>query len=168
MAPKLRFVRQAKDDLSWEMSDKIFDKWEATIHTAAVYRAVGNFILKHRPGKAVELHKPIKGGYNVIYRLEYKDGSSVALRVPQKGGVRFPDEKVRYEVATMRYVAANTTIPVPHVYHYGSADENPTGLGAFIIMDYVDHHQTLSHALNDPSRGVDEYHKLNPDITNEK
>lgn len=42
-----------------------------------------------------------------------------------KQGVKFPDEKVRYEVATMRYVAANTTIPVPEIYHWGTAEENP-------------------------------------------
>ncbi|KIH93607.1 hypothetical protein SPBR_09178 [Sporothrix brasiliensis 5110] len=44
----------------------------------------------------------------------------------------------------MRYVAAKTSIPVPHVYHYGIADENPVGLGPFIIMDYIDHYETLS------------------------
>lgn len=84
------------------------------------------------------------------------------------GVVQFPEEKVKYEVATMRYVAAHTTIPVPHIYHYGSAAENPTGMGSFIILEYVNHDQTLSHALNDPSRGIDEYHQLDPGISDEK
>lgn len=39
----------------------------------------------HVPGEVVELHKPIMGGYNIHYRLEYKDGSSAALRIPCKG-----------------------------------------------------------------------------------
>lgn len=51
------------------------------------------------------------------------------------GIVPFPDEKVRYEAAVMRYIAANTTIPVPHVYHHATAAENPIGIGPFIIMD---------------------------------
>lgn len=84
------------------------------------------------------------------------------------GIVQFPEEKVRYEAATMRYVAAHTTIPVPRVYHYGTAAENPTGLGPFIIMEHIDHDQTLSHALNDPSRGIREGHRLDPNISEEK
>lgn len=84
------------------------------------------------------------------------------------GIVQFPEEKVRYEAATMRYLAAHTTIPVPRVYQYGTAAENPTGLGPFIIMEHIDHDQTLSHALNDPSRGIGERHRLDPDISEEK
>lgn len=80
----------------------------------------------------------------------------------------FPDEKVRYEVATMRYVAAHTTIPVPHVHHYAAAAENPTGLGPYIIMDYIEHHQNMSRALLDPERKIDERPFLNPAISEDK
>ncbi|KIH86432.1 hypothetical protein SPBR_08685 [Sporothrix brasiliensis 5110] len=55
-------------------------------------------------------------------------------------------------VATIRLVKAHTTIPVPHVYHYGMAADNPLGLGPIIIMDYIDHHQNLSRVLMDPAR----------------
>lgn len=68
----------------------------------------------------------------------------------------------------MHYIASNTTIPVPRVYHHGTAAENPTGLGPFMIIEYTDHHQTLSDALNDLRRGVDDYHRLDPDISEEK
>lgn len=85
MSPKPRLILQFKDDLAWERSDDAFANWEATIHNKTTYHAVANFILKHRPGEAAELHKPIMGGYNMLYRLEYKDGSSAALRVPCKG-----------------------------------------------------------------------------------
>lgn len=84
------------------------------------------------------------------------------------GIVQLPQGKVRYEVATMCYVAAHSTIPVPYVYHYGSATENRTEIGPFIIMEYINNDQTLSHALNDPSRGIDEYHKLDYSISDEK
>lgn len=84
MSPKPRFILQSKDDLAWEKSDEAFNKWEANIHNKAMYRAIANFILKYRPGEVEELHKPIMGGYNILYRLEYKDASSVALRVPCK------------------------------------------------------------------------------------
>lgn len=68
----------------------------------------------------------------------------------------------------MRYIAANTTIPVPQVYHYGTAAENPTGLGAFIIMEYIEHHQNMSRALLDPQRAADQRPILDQDISKEK
>lgn len=71
-------------------------------------------------------------------------------------------------MATIRHVAAHTTIPVPHIYHYGTAAENPTGLGPFIIMDYIDHHQNMSRALLDPERAIDERPVLDPDISQDK
>jgi len=68
----------------------------------------------------------------------------------------------------MRYVAANTTIPIPHIYHYGTAADNPLGLGPFIIMDYIEHHQSMSRELLDPERPIHERPILNPDIGEEK
>jgi hypothetical protein len=85
MAPKLRHVSMDKDDLAWEENDNETETWERKIQKADIYRAVGKLILKYRPGDAVELHRPTRGGYNVIYRLEYQDGSSAIMRVPGKG-----------------------------------------------------------------------------------
>lgn len=84
------------------------------------------------------------------------------------GIVKCPDEKVRHEVAMMRYVAEKTTIPVAKVYHYGTAAENPTGLGPFIIMDYTEHERTMSEALNDPVINSSESHVLDPNVSTEK
>ncbi|KPM39113.1 hypothetical protein AK830_g7468 [Neonectria ditissima] len=90
------------------------------------------------------------------------------MRIPCPAVVKFPDEKIRYEVATMQYVAANTTIPVPKIHHWGVAEDNPLRLGPFIIMDYVEHETTLSHALNDPLVDSTGYHSLDPDIDEQK
>ena len=76
-----------KDDLAWEKSDEAIDAWERSLHKADIYRGIANLILKYKPGDAVELHKPIRGGYNAFYRLEYQDGSSAAMRIPC-GGMR--------------------------------------------------------------------------------
>ncbi|KFA55689.1 hypothetical protein S40293_05275 [Stachybotrys chartarum IBT 40293] len=168
MTPKSRYVETDRDDLVWERLDQTTEEWCASLGSREVYRAIGDFILKHRKGEPEMMHPAMKGGYNIAFRMEYKDGSSVVLRVPIKGLVPFPEEKIRYEVATMRYVSANTTIPVPHVYHYGSATENPTGLGPFIIMDYIDHHQNMSRELLDPTRRHDERPMLDPHISEEK
>lgn len=68
----------------------------------------------------------------------------------------------------MRYIAVNTTIPVPKIYHFGTADQNPIGIGPFIIMDYVDHEMTMSDALKDPALEPGESHELDPNISEEK
>ncbi len=75
-----------------------------------------DFIIKHRPGIPVRPHPTIRGGYNAIFRLEYTDGSAI-LRLAIPGIVAFPDEKVRTEVATIRFIEKMTSIPVPHIYH---------------------------------------------------
>ncbi|KAF7538019.1 hypothetical protein G7Z17_g12714 [Cylindrodendrum hubeiense] len=166
--PKFRFLCMWMDDLVWQKLEEDTDQWNESIRTDEVYRAVGNLILKYKPGQPKVIHRAVRGGYNTVYRLEYKDGSSVIMRVPIKGLVRFPEEKMLYEMATMRHVAAHTSIPVPHIYHYGTAAENPTKLGPFFIMEYIEHHQSMAHALVDPERPIDGPAVLNPDIAEEK
>ncbi|KID85054.1 phosphotransferase family protein [Metarhizium guizhouense ARSEF 977] len=168
MDPKLRHVLMEKDDLAWEKGDAEAESWQRSLHNSDIYRGIARLVLKYKPGKAEELHIPIRGGYNIFFRLEYSDGTSAAMRIPSKGIVKFPEEKTKYEVATMRYVAASTTIPVPKIYHYGTAAENPTGLGPFIIMDYIEHDRTLSHALNDPDLEPDDSHVLDANISEQK
>lgn len=85
MAPKLRYLRMDNDDLAWERGDEALEAWEKSLHKAETYRAIAGLIKKYRPGDAVELHVPIRGGYNVFWRLEYKDGSSAAMRIPSEG-----------------------------------------------------------------------------------
>ncbi len=126
-----------------------------------------DFIIKHRPGTPVRPHPAIRGGYNAIFRLEYTDGSAI-LRVALPGIVAFPDEKVRTEVATIRFIARMTSIPVPHIYHWGTAAENPLGLGAFIIMDYIPHVQNLCDVLEDSTVKDLERQYLDPEIPKDK
>lgn len=85
MPRKLRRMLMVKDELVWERMDEEIEEWELSVHKAEIYKGVAALIKKYRPGDAVELHMPIKGGYNAVYRLGYKDGSSAALRVPCKG-----------------------------------------------------------------------------------
>ncbi|KAH6954389.1 hypothetical protein DER45DRAFT_615717 [Fusarium avenaceum] len=60
------------------------EAWERSLLKEQVCRAVGSFINKYRPVEPVELHSPRGGGFNIFYRLEYKDGSSAALKIPCK------------------------------------------------------------------------------------
>lgn len=79
------------------------------------------------------------GSFNFSYRLHWDDdGEDWLIRFPAAGKSMFLDEKVRNEVAIMKYISKNTIIPVPKIIGYGMADENPTGLGPFIIMTWVE------------------------------
>lgn len=80
------------------------------------------------------------------------------------GTIPFPEEEVRCGAATMRYVAANTTIPVSHVCHHGTTAHNPAGLGRFILMGYIGHDQTMCRELLHPKRAADKRPILDPDI----
>ncbi|ROW13110.1 hypothetical protein VPNG_05938 [Cytospora leucostoma] len=115
---------------------------------------------RHRPGgggAVRKLHRAVRGSYNINWRVEFEDGGSVMFHVPLPGSVAFPEEKVRAEVATMRLVRARTSIPVPEVYHWGAAADNPAGTGPFIIMEYVEHESCLADMIRDMTDDTDSH-----------
>lgn len=85
MVPKLREFRTDKDDLAWEQGDDQSDEWDRSLNEPDILRGIGNLISKYHSGNSVELHRGIRGGYNALYRLEYEDGSSAAMRIPCPG-----------------------------------------------------------------------------------
>ncbi|PYI21878.1 hypothetical protein BO99DRAFT_471807 [Aspergillus violaceofuscus CBS 115571] len=79
------------------------------------------------------------GSFNFSFRLNWDDdGEDWLIRFPLPGKSMFLDEKVRREALVMNYIARETTIPVPRVIAHGTSDEDPTGLGPFIIMTWID------------------------------
>lgn len=76
----------------------------------------------------------------------------------------FPEEKIRNEVAAMRYIQDHTSIPVPFILHWGTKEESPLGLGPFIIMEYINHEMNLSKALNMPEPRIEVRPRLDPNI----
>jgi len=89
------------------------------------------------------------------------------IRFPCPSVVMFPKEKVRKEVATMRYIQQNTSIPVPLILHYGMADECPYSLEPFIIMEYVEHAYDLTELFKEHNSAGDRM-AIDPNITDEK
>ncbi|KAI0397428.1 phosphotransferase family protein [Xylariaceae sp. FL0594] len=109
-------------------------------------------------------------GYSQVKREQGLDsnGGGGSAKLTRTGIVMFPEEKLRYEVAAMRYIEKHTTIRVPKIYHFGTGAENPTGLGPFVIMEYIHHESTLSAVLNDPNQAIGERHRLDPNVSEEK
>lgn len=66
----------------------------------------------------------------------------------------FPAEKIQREVSVMRFLVDKTNIHIPLVLHSGTVEENPDGLGPFIIMEFVEHECDLVDALNTPGTPV--------------
>lgn len=161
------FEDQLVSERSEELDEELQKKLKALIDDKRL-NEIYDFITKYRPGIGIKTHRTIRGSYNAIFHLEYTDGAAI-MRVALRGNNAFADEKVRVEVATLRYIEKMTSIPVPHVYHWGTAAENPLELGPFIIMDYIPHDRHLDAVLRNPT--IDEKANttdLDPNIPKDK
>ncbi|POS69793.1 phosphotransferase [Diaporthe helianthi] len=135
----------------------IADSWAATFiyylytQDAHLRQSVIDLVCKYRPGENPRLGDPWKfGSYNYNVEIIFDDGI-VLFRFPIPGVAVYPDDKVKAEVATIRFVADHTSIPVPRIYHWGTAADNPTRLHVpFIIMEHIPHTTTIGMALDDP------------------
>ncbi|KAJ5565719.1 hypothetical protein N7535_007357 [Penicillium sp. DV-2018c] len=156
------------DDVAWERSEAIQDAWIHELFKEETLMAIGAFIVKHRRGVPVELCDPRAGAFNVSFRMKFEDGGSAIIRFPKPGSTMFPEEKVRNEVDILRYIQQHTTIPVPFVLHWGTKEENPLGLGSFIIMEYIDHVMDVSDVLNTPGFEIKDRPILDPNIDDAK
>lgn len=108
-----------------------------------------------------------RGSFNFSLRLHWQDGGrDWLIRFPIPGKVLFPDEKVQNEVVLMEFIRRNTSIPVPEIIGYGTAEENPTGLGPFIIMTWIEGVR-MKDLLQETSASEKDPHdvKLNPDLS---
>ncbi|KKK17955.1 hypothetical protein AOCH_007160 [Aspergillus ochraceoroseus] len=156
------------DDVAWEQSEVIEDAWIAGLFETDTLKEIGNLIVKHRKGVPVELCDATAGGFNVCFRMKFEDSGSAIIRFPKPGIGMFPEEKVRNEVAVMKYLRDHTSIPVPVIIHWGTKEESPPGLGPFIIMEYIDYAMDLSTALNTPGLDIKDRPVLDPHIDNDK
>lgn len=153
------------DDVAWERSEDISDNWvDGIFAEESTLRAIGHFIVKHRRGVPVELGDPKTGYFNILFRMKFQDGGSAIIRFPKPGATMFPEEKVRNEVAAIRYIQDHTSIPVPFILHWGTKEESPLGLGPFIIMEYINNEMNLSKALNMPELRIEDRPRLDPNI----
>ncbi|KAI1799757.1 kinase-like protein [Daldinia bambusicola] len=92
------------------------------------------------PGTNGKRVSQIFGGYNIINVIQL-DGIQLVIRVTLCD--RGSDEKkaaaadaLESQVATMRFVAQNTSIPVPEVYDFDTSDDNVIGT-PYVCMSFV-------------------------------
>ncbi|TAQ85057.1 hypothetical protein B7494_g6612 [Chlorociboria aeruginascens] len=78
------------------------------------------------------------GSFNWCFKVVFDDGTEWAVRFPVAGNV-MPEEKVRREVAVVRFIKEKTLIPVPAVIAFGmAADNHDLEMGPFIIEEWID------------------------------
>ncbi|EED20918.1 dienelactone hydrolase family protein [Talaromyces stipitatus ATCC 10500] len=157
-----------KLDQNAKICENLFEPWKNKIFDWEVLREIGATRDKHRGGVPDELFAPKRGTFNTWIRMKFKDGGSAVMRFPCPGASVFPEEKVKREIAVMRFLEHFTNIRVPHILHSGMAAGSPCGLGPFIIMEYIDHDYDFIDALNIPGRWRQERPLMNPDISSER
>lgn len=155
------------DDVAWEQAEEISDNWLAQFLELDILRPIADFILNHNRGNATEFAILRKGSYNISLRMKYRKGATV-IRFSQPGAVFFPEEKIVNEVAVMRFLADQTSIPIPFILHSGSKKESPLELSPFIMMDYIEHETKMYDALNTPGCPKEERGILDPNINEDK
>jgi hypothetical protein len=82
---------------------------------------------------------PGKWAHSIPVKDYLRDDLEFIIRLPLPGKTNHEknlDEKVAAEVAAMNLVRENADIPVPIVYAWGSASENPLGLGPFMLIEF--------------------------------
>ncbi|PGH10976.1 hypothetical protein AJ79_05127 [Helicocarpus griseus UAMH5409] len=59
------------------------------------------------------------------------------VRIPLLPRLAFTEEKLRGEIATMKYIAEKTTIPIPRLHGYSVTQNNILGL-PFMLVEYIE------------------------------
>ncbi|CAB4435508.1 unnamed protein product [Rhizophagus irregularis] len=82
----------------------------------------------------VHTRRLTKGLYNEIYLLQFEGGPDCIARLSRD--LTHPAAKFPSEVATMKYVAQNTSIKVPEVYDWDCTVHNPIKI-PYILMERI-------------------------------
>lgn len=128
------------------------------------------FVDAHLDGKgAGEYLGFFKGSFNLSFHVGFGgQRPSALIRFAKPGHTNSPwrAEKVANEVRMIEYLRQHTTIPLPCIRCWGSAEESPQQLGPFIIMDFIEGTR-LSTSLKQPTEDDNADMILNPAIDEE-
>ncbi|THY76593.1 hypothetical protein D6C87_04364 [Aureobasidium pullulans] len=93
----------------------------------------------YREGQRCRWELKKNGSFNSCHKVVFEDGTAWAVRFPIPGRVMHPDEKIRREVAVMRFVKEKTKILLPKVIAFGTAaDNHDPSIGPFLITEWVE------------------------------
>ncbi|KAI1974377.1 hypothetical protein LOZ53_002829 [Ophidiomyces ophidiicola] len=92
----------------------------------------------------------MQGSYNINFPVVFCDTDGCEMekwivRIPLIPRLAFPEEKMRGEIATMKYVSEKTKIPIPQLYGYSISSDNVLGQ-PFMLLEFIEG-QTLHSVL---------------------
>ncbi|KAK8039803.1 hypothetical protein PG993_008214 [Apiospora rasikravindrae] len=145
-------ARQDSDHLAWDRNDDTYDAAIAHIRETPVSK-ITEFAGRIY-GKRVSLvNKVMAGGFNVLYPLQVEGSSTnVVLRVPLPNLSAFLTETKLGEAAIATYLAEQTQLPVPAVYHHGIDPD----FGPFMILQDLQSQRDMSDVLGGPQEDPSE------------
>lgn len=158
-------MQMRHDDEARAESKNIANARRGQFNEIETQLAIGRFITKGSMWRLCQTVNAELGGFSLSCRMEFfQDGGSALIRFPITGMSIFPDEKVRNDVAVIRYLQEHTSIHVPFVIQWGYWEESPSDVVPFIIIDYIEHRMNLGDALNMPCFGKECHPAVDSDI----
>ncbi|EEQ91569.2 uncharacterized protein BDCG_06689 [Blastomyces dermatitidis ER-3] len=140
------------DQLTHHLLDREVKKFINSIDPALVCK-LATFL--HPEKKLCRVFsEPKKGSYNICFPILFTNTTTTnptpddeltepaepverwMVRIPLLPRLAFPEEKMRGEIATMKYIAERTTIPIPHLFGYSINRDNILGL-PFLALEHI-------------------------------
>ncbi|OAL34128.1 hypothetical protein AYO20_06583 [Fonsecaea nubica] len=135
------------DHVAEEQQEKNFTLWMQTLQRESPEYLAMHLAATHRPGKPTAACLWKNGSFNICYRVKYEDGFNAIVRFASLGRTIYRREKVENEVATMKYLARYTSVPVPYVLGSGTCWAGP-----YIVMSFIEG-EPLAELLKNPQEG---------------
>lgn len=90
-----------------------------------------------------------------VSKFVFEDGTTWLLRLPRTSSIcsQHAGEKVIMGVEALDIILNRTTVPVQEVKDWGCAEQNPLGIGPFLIMEFIQGTR-LSSILTKPGSRV--------------
>lgn len=92
----------------------------------------------YRDNKPCECVQKNNGSFNLCYKVVFDDGIAWAVRFAVPGRVMYPEEKVRREVAVMKFLKEKTRVPIANIVAHGTAMDDGDTIGPFVITEWIE------------------------------
>ncbi|WEW60049.1 hypothetical protein PRK78_005533 [Emydomyces testavorans] len=131
------------DEITRHRIEKEIEQFIASIDRSAVCELASAYHPKKQPCRIFDVEK--KGAFNICFPVEFLEDATGAratgerwmVRIPLLPRLAFPEEKLRGEIATMKFIAEKTTIPIPYLHGYSIGKVNVLGL-PFMLLEFID------------------------------
>ncbi len=121
------------DNLADKRGSTLYLTWMRHLKKHSAEALAARLAAKHRDSPVTNAVYIAKGSFNHCYRVTFKDGLNVVVRLPALGRVSFRREQVENEASVMEFVARHTSIPIPQVLGFGTC-----AVGPYLVMGYIE------------------------------